>query len=1156
MSRKKKDLSKNYQKKTQYEHIVDVPDTYIGSIEKIEKEVFLLNDDNKIVKKEIEFIPGLQRIFEEILLNAFDHQSRINANCNTIKIDVSPTSVSVWNNGAGIPIQIHSDYKIWIPELIFANLLTSSNYKKGEKRITGGKNGYGAKLSNIFSTKFIVETNDGNNKYVQICSDNMTKIGKPKITSAKTKNTYTKITFYPDFKMFNRDNPITEFSPEMMKYMQKRVYDISACVRKGVSVFWNKQKIKIKDAKDYVKLYVNDNRKIVHEVVNDRWTVAMCLADDGAEDLSFVNGIFTNEGGTHINYVANQIVKEVKKAVAKKAKNVKNKYIRDKIFLFINCLIENPTFNSQSKEKLQTKHTKYGSTCELSTKFLKDVLKTGIKEEVLAFTEFQANKNLNKNDGKKIKNLYGIDNYDKANWAGTKKSNQCMLILTEGLSAKGFAVNGLSKIGRDRYGIFPLRGKLINTRNHTDSKVADNKEITFLKQILGLKQGMIFKSKDDFQQLRYGGIVALTDQDSDGSHIKGLVMNALHTYWDTLVKLGFIHTLATPIIKAFKGKQVIKFYTQSEYEKWKKKHKKGWEIKYYKGLGTHDDKETIECFEEFEQQLVQYYGDDKTDYSMNLAFNDGYVDKTKKTKWSDKRKEWLLNYDPEKIIEQSQKKVTVSEFINRELIHFSNDDTERSIPCVMDGLKPSQRKILYSSIKRNKKDKKEMRVAEFAGYVTYQSKYHHGDSSIVDAVVGMSQTFVGSNNVNYLLPNGNFGSRILGGKDAASARYIKTNINPLVFNIFNTNDELILQYNNEDGIMVEPKYYMPIIPTILVNGTKGVGTGFSSDVCSYRLRDICKALIDKMDGKPFSNLKPYFRGFQGRIVDKGSGKYETYGLYKIVPETNTIHIIELPIGMWTDKYTKFIESKITSQTKKKYISSYENYCTKNTIHYILKLSSDGVKKYSKKDYDFIIKDLNLRKTFSTNNMHLYDEHGIIKKFNTTRDILEYFYNHRKVKYLERKNALIKQSEKQVEKLKAQVMFIRYYNEQRIIVRKKTKQQLEDQLVQYKFPKFGTNSDPTPKYDYLTNMQIISLTNERAQQLENKWKEMQKELDTLKATSIQTMWSNDIKDLIKMNNKYNTVLQNMIDNEKNNITKTRGKSKKKRKTKKSIKLNDI
>ena len=728
----------------------------------------------------------------------------------------------------------------------------------------------------------------------------------------------------------------------------------------------------------------------------------------------------------------------------------------------------------------------------------------------------------------------------------SKITSQCLYFLCKSL---GYEVSINHQIKKNKiYSFLVYKGKAQKNPN-------------IIKKIIELPttQQYVYDLETENHHFQ-AGVGEMIVHNTDGSHIKGLVLNWIHYYWPSLLNIGFNKSLATPILKAFKGKgknkKTLKFYTQSDFNTWREKHKneKGWSFKYYKGLGTHKDKEAIECFEDFDNDIIQYDYDqnkEESDYAINLAFNDDYYNKEKHQKWSDKRKEWLKQYNPDDIIEQKQKQIGISDFINKDLIHFSNEDTQRSIPSVMDGFKPSQRKIIYSAIKRSKSDKKEMRVAEFSGYVTFNSAYHHGDKSIVDATVGMSQTYVGSNNVNYLLPNGNFGGRLQGGSDHASSRYIHTNINPLTLDIFHINDELILDYIDDEGTKIEPKYYMPVIPTILLNGTKGIGTGFSTNIAPHRLEDICYAMKERMKGNPIPSIKPYFRGFQGRILEIESNnntkKYATLGMFKIVPETNTIHIIELPIGMWTDKYTKIIERKITSQ-KKKYIISYENYCTKNTIHYILKLSHDGVKKYSKRSYESIIDDLKLMKTFSTSNMHLFDANGVIKKFNNTIQIMEYFYNHRRVFYVKRKDALIAQLNKIVEKLKAQVMFIRYYNQRKIIVRQKSKKELEDQLVKYKFPKYTNDNDGIKKYDYLTNMQIITLTNEKAQQLENKYKEMENQLQQLKNTTIEQMWSDDMNKIIKINQKYNQNIQQQFDDEKDNINKTRKTKSKKRKKK--------
>ena len=386
------------------------------------------------------------------------------------------------------------------------------------------------------------------------------------------------------------------------------------------------------------------------------------------------------------------------------------------------------------------------------------------------------------------------------------KISTITLILTEGDSAKAFAIAGLSKTGRDRFGVFPLKGKLLNVRDCTDKKASENQEITNIKTIMGLQQKKNYKN--DISDLRYGRIMILTDQDVDGSHIKGLFMNFINSYWSSLSQIpGFIVSLATPIVKANKT-ETITFYTLSEYEEWEKSLIQKMGIKYYKGLGTSTSSEAKECFDDLEMKKINYIWDkDNCQNKIDMAF-------AKKN--SDLRKEWLKAYDKENIITQDQKEVLYSDFIDKELIHFSNYDNTRSLPSICDGLKPSQRKVLYSVFKR--KLKKGIKVAQLTGYVSEHSCYHHGEMSLNETIIGMAQDFVGSNNINLLFPDGQFGTRLLGGKDAGAPRYIWTYMSNITSVLFNSDDNAVLKYNEEEGQTIEPEWYIPILPLVLING--------------------------------------------------------------------------------------------------------------------------------------------------------------------------------------------------------------------------------------------------------------------------------------------------------------------------------------------------
>jgi len=1118
-----KKISDRYQKKSQLEHILDIPDTYIGSVEKIESKLYVYDDKlEKIVKKNITYIPGLERIYEEILLNAFDQTVRENTGTTQIKVNIDQENneISVFNNGEGVPIVLKEEENVYIPEMIFGMLLTSGNYKKGEKRIVGGKNGYGAKLANIFSTEFKLETVDEvRQKKMKITwKDNMTKKNNVKITDVKTKG-MTKITFKPDLKRFN----ITKLSNDIISVMKKRVYDIAANTGKNISVFLNGKKLNVKTFEDYMKLYLKkeEEKTLIVDNTQQRWSVGLFMSDDNFEQVSFVNGIDTSLGGTHVEDVSKKIIKEYIDKLQKKKLKVKNSYVKDKMFIFVKSFIENPSFNSQTKEFMTTRPNNFGSKWEMTKKFSKGLENIGIIEEVTSFAQFKEKKELTKTDGKVKKRLIGIPKLDDANWAGTKKSEKCRLILTEGDSAKAFAMSGLSKIGRDKYGVFPLKGKLLNVKDQSNDKILKNQEITYLKQILGLKQGYKYNSLDE---TRYGGIIILTDQDVDGSHIKGLVMNMFHTFWPELLKLGFVKSLITPIIKAFKGKEELSFYTLTDYENWKKTNPKNWKIKYYKGLGTSNAKEAKEAMNDIEKKLVTYTWNKEDD---NNALNLGF-----KKDLADERKKWLLKYDREKIINQKNKNIPIADFINKDLIHFSNYDNHRSIPSIIDGLKPTQRKILYTGLKYLNKN--EIKVAQFSGLVGQKTDYHHGEQSIVTTVVGMAQNFVGANNCNLFLPNGQFGTRLMGGKDRSSERYIFTNTADISKKIFNQLDDNLLKYHDSDGQIVEPEYYVPSIPMILINGTNGIGTGFSTEVLPHKLEDIVDALKNKINNKKVIKLKPWYRSFSGLIVEESPQKYISYGKYELNKNKKIITITELPIGTWTENYKQFIESIIinksvsTKEQKKQFIKNYYNYSTESTINFVLEFDTVTYKKILNKKTDEIYKMLKLTTNLSEKNMYLFNKNGNITKYKNANDILNYYYDIRLEYYDLRKQKMIEELSLKVKELKNKVRFIRMVKTKKIDVLNTTEVKLNNDLEKNKFDKIKNNNELS--YEYLICMPIRTLTYEKANKMEKEYNELNKQLENLFNKDIKKMWLEDLDNILLENKKYNEYLENEIKTE--------------------------
>jgi DNA topoisomerase-2 len=1156
-----KSVEETFVKKTQLEHIIDIPDTYIGSIEKTDVDTWIYNEEtDKIIYKNIKYIPGLYKIFDEVLVNAIDQHVRTENDNNIINkvtsikvnFDVDNNTISVCNNGEGIPIVEHKEHNVWVPELIFGHLLTSSNYDKNEKKITGGKNGYGAKLANIFSKRFKLETVDAERKlkYVQIFENNMNIKSKPIITACSSKP-YTIIEFSPDLNRFGID----KLDDDTILLMKKRVIDITACTNKNVSVFLDDKKIDCKTLEKYVNYYLDNDVEKVYEEVNDRWEVVIAINPETKfEQVSFVNGISTLKGGKHVDYVANSIIKKIQthvstKGIKRKKLDLKPVHIKDNMFIFVRSTIENPAFDSQIKEYLTTPSTKFGSKCEVSDKFIEKLIKTSLIDRAMKLSDFKDNIGLQKTSGKKITAIRGIDKLDDANKAGTNDSLKCTLILTEGDSAKALAIAGLGVVGRDYFGVFPLRGKLLNVRDITLKKVSDNTEINNLVKIMGLKFNSKNKSKEEtLKDLRYGKIMIFTDADVDGSHIKGLLINLFAIFWPELLDIpGFIISLATPIIKVTpkdkKNKDSIEFYTMSEFNEWKDKidNIKRWEIKYYKGLGTSTSEEGKEYFVDFDKKNINYSTSINDEDIENKDLSKDKIELAFDKKRSEDRKFWLKTYDKNNIIEQTQKNILYHEFIDRELIHFSDYDCKRSIACVCDGLKPSLRKIIYSCFKRNLR--KEIKVAQLAGYVSENSAYHHGEQSLYESIIGMAQDFVGSNNINLLEPKGQFGTRIAGGSDSASPRYIFTCLNELTFHIFNQLDNPLLEYNEDDGQQIEPLWYIPIIPIVLINGTEGIGTGYSTKIPPHDPEIIVRNLINLMDDKPLEKMTPWFRGFKGNIEFKGINDYglEQYlnkGSFKYIDDKSVL-INELPIGKWTDDYKIFLESLLfdkTVETKanKQCLVDFSNNSTEKVISYTLKFKEDDLAEIRMNNEIENIFKLTDSKNTNYFNMHLYNNKGIITKYDTVQDILKEFYLIRLVYYNKRKEYMLKSMQKELDIYQSKIRFIEEFISGKINILQKEDDEIYQMLEENEYPKFSTKDKKENKndidetenneekdidndfnYDYLLNMKIKSLTKKKIDELKKLHENKLAEYNSLYLKSDKELWKDDLIKFIEL-----------------------------------------
>lgn len=603
-------------------------------------------------------------------------------------------------------------------------------------------------------------------------------------------------------------------------------------------------------------------------------------------------------------------------------------------------------------------------------------------------------------------------------------------------------------------------------------------------------------------------------------------MNLFHQMWPSLLKVdGFITSMLTPIVKARRGQgakeQVLEFFNLPDFERWKDEvyskddgSGRGWSIKYYKGLGTSNAKEAKEYFRKMRMVVYRHTGKE-SDQNLDLAFN---------KKRADDRKNWLMQYDSAQTLDYGNSDVTFEQFVHKDLVHFSNYDLVRSIPSVMDGLKVSQRKVLFAVLKKNI-IKHEVRVASLSGIVQTESAYHHGDASLNGTIIGLAQNFVGANNVNLLLPNGMFGSRVLGGKDHSSPRYIHTQLSPVALKIFNRDDESILKYLDDDGQSIEPEFYLPVIPMVLVNGAMGIGTGFSTNVPCYNPLEVVDLVLEFLDSESLDSsahsgrLRPWYRGFLGTIdaMDDAGAKFVSRGLYERLSATS-VRVTELPIGTWTADFKELLDSLAQeSPDVKRYDSKYTDDAVDFVVHFASKESADAWLAPLHHDdagagegraQCRLEKELKLisNKYLNANNMYLFDSQGRIKKYDSVADMVRDYFPVRLDGYVKRRLQVLATFDRAVLVLSGKVRFLQAVIDGTIQVASMSKARLEETLTESSYDKVDGS------YDYLTRLPIYSLTEDKKKELEDELAQTRARRAEYEAKTPRAIWRDDLVQL--------------------------------------------
>ena len=1155
-----KSIEDTYKSKDLRGHIYDKPEMYIGAIETSAEETWTY-EDGHIKNTIVNFNQGIYKLFDEIISNAVDQHVRTAdkiakglplAPVTKIDIVFDEDSISVCNNGTGIDV-VRLENGLYVPTMIFGQLLTSGNYDKDEKRITTGQYGLGAKLTNIFSVRFIVETVDHVRKllFKQEFRDNMKEIGEPIITKY-SKVPYTKITYWPDYTRFGIDDIA---GADTWKVLTRRVYDFTFYLDKSCNVFLNSEKIKCKTFEDYTNLYLGGNKKEVKRIYSSIGTDEMpweiCVALSPTEEpmqVSFINGCFTDLGGKHVDYLTNLLVKRLIESVKlkKDAIAVKPEHVKKYIWIFIKGTIQNPTFDTQSKRRLTTLYSNFGIKLEFPDEFIKKVSELDIIGKAQKLTNFKTGQALSKKtNGKKVKKIYDPKLLD-CEYAGTANSIKAVLIFTEGDSAAGFFKEGRSGLTEEEkrcFACFPLKGKILNTQKATTLKISNNAEITKIKKLIGLIDGKKYDADSIAKELRYGKVMFLADADTDGDHIKGLCMSFIYAGWPELIDLGYICSFPTPLIKVWKKltndddepdqNKVIAFFSEAEFTAWSLDNPgTGYVHKYYKGLATHSQRETRHCFK---NKIITnyYYGHTKPE---KQASRDS-IEMVFKPKREEDRKEWMLDIDrhPKEEISYAVPTETIKTFIDYRLVKHCKADNIRSIPNNIDGLKPSQRKAIYCFLFGKNKGKA-IKVGSLSGSMMQDTGYHHGEMSANETIINLGQNFIGAGNLNLLRPIGIFGTRSLNGKDHGAARYISVGNLSYLDVIFNKTDLQVLKKNYDDGVQIEPEYFVPIVPLVLFTGAEGIGTGWSTSVSCYNPDEIVANLIDVIKGREQSvELVPWYRGFRGKIIKVDTNKYLSLGSYVLVGP-NEIKITELPIGSKLSKsfskYKEFIYSlagKAEKETKKDEDSESVAALEEGTIQDIvisnemaneiqinITFREGYLEEQMAENYNYEFeKKFKLALSFSTTNMHLYRHDGI-HYYNNCAEIISDFHAERLHVYHLRKDFLIKESQTKLEIARNRYRFVSEIIDETIIIFKKTKAQIVMLLTERGY--YAEDG----AFDYLLSMQIYSFSKEKLEELRKLCDSLLARIDEITAEDVRDTWINELRDFLDKYHRENEV----------------------------------
>ena len=926
--------------------------------------------------------------------------------------------------------------------------------------------------------------------YEQRFEKNLSVTHPPRISKAGNKErSSTLVRWTVDLPRMGMSVPL---SPDTLELLKVRAYDAAACTAARLSVVVNGVKVPFKCLKDYAAAM--GGHVLARETVSatdapSQLDVCVVTPPDGSapDCVGFVNGVRCSLG-THVDVVTKRLAEVVTDIVSKRLKRhvaVRPQQVKDRFTLVIAATVVNPSFSSQCKDKLDVRADRLGVAFTCSSRTALAIERSRCVDELCDAATLQDERSVGRSVKVDRVRTGAIPKYQRALKLHSKLP--CSLYLTEGDSALGLAVAGISVIGRDSNGVYPLRGKLVNVRNLSVKRALEHKEVKHLVQILGINPHTTY-TRELALALPYRHLVIFTDQDHDGSHIMGLVLCMLVTFFPTLLRAlpDFVHRFATPIIRARVRNDAASFFSLVEYRRWLGARVPT-AVKYFKGLGTSTPQDAKMYFRNIasHRKEITFTGSGCED-AIGAFFC---------TNRTDDRKRALLAVDPASYVDYGGGTPTsFRAFCFDELVHFGIADNTRSLPNVIDGLKPSLRKVLHTALKVCGSD--EMKVGQLASLTSAKTAYHHGEASLVQTIVAMAQPWVGANNVALLRDSGMFGSRHLPRTEHSAERYIFTAARAVARAFFPQDDDPVLDMATDDGKLVEPKMFSPVVAWLLINGSDGIGTGWKSSCPAYSPEDVIantRRLVLDQEAELLP-MTPSYSSFSGDVV-ANAPEYTFVGRYTVLTDTS-IQISELPPKQWTSNYIEWVRKTLVGDTPQHFVVEVTDRSSHDRVDLLLRTKGDaGLRQRD------LVKDLKLSVTVNTNHLNMFDAAGVLRKYATVHDVLREHAVARKATYKRRLEHQLQKARHEQLIAESRARFVRAIASGAVRPSEHTRASLRQWLAQEGYYEHA-------QFEYL-QIGLFSLTLDTACELDHAAERLLADTKLIETATVEEVWNADL-----------------------------------------------